>query len=500
METRLPECLVDRARRAPLDVFDLAVRLETDGVTDEVARADYGFASTLDMASAVLPEMPPPAPLAPEPAESVVRAWFRGTAFAIPMLLCAFALMSLRVSLWGGDLSSDAASAVAIATVASLVTTGGFVQAMARRGLFHIGTRNFGLAASLTLWWTRVAVVSLVAAAAGALLANAVFSWMPAGLAVWSAGFFVLLGIYWLACGGLYVVGRGGLIAGSTVAGIAIVAVLHLGLGVALLAAQIAGLVAASAVAVAGVVQFFHARGVQPKDLRRTGSSPSRELYLTGFNFLYGAAYYVFMFTDRMIAWTAQTGTASLPIQFRGDYETALDLAMAALVPQAGFVQASLVSFHREVKRVQQQLPAGHYRQFNEKLREFYWQRLALLAGCGVVAGLVVLALVTRWELLPFAAMQPVLWLALLAFPIAVAGLWNASLLFTLSQPAPVAAAVLIGAVCSAVPGYVVTRLHGYDAAAIGFLTGAVAFAAASAASVLSRLRALDHHYYESAV
>lgn len=510
METRTPDCLNAEPGKAklhaPLDMFDLAVRLEAEGVTDEAAQADFGFATTMAMARDCFPSVERaaqshrPAPKADERGESILRAWVRGTAFALPMLLCAAALMTTGVSLWGGDLAGDTASAVAIATVASLIVTGGFVQAMARRGLFHLGARNFPMAAALCSLWGRAAAAALGVTAAGAQVANLLFGWMPASLAAWSSAFFVLLGFYWLACGALYIVGRGVWIVLSTVAGIAAVAALHLGLGFALLTSQLIAVAAATACAAAGVALFFRAQGVRMELSEAGVISPAREVYLTAPYFLYGAAYYIFMFTDRLMAWTAGTNAAALPLQFRGDYETALDLAMVALVPQAGLVQASLVSFHREVKRVQDALPAGHFTRFNELLREFYLWRLARLAAFGFAASGAVFAAVTHLQLLPFEAMRPVLLLALAAFPILVMGLWNASLLFALGTPTPVAGAITLGIAFTAAPGYLLTRTGSYDAAVVGFLIGAFTFAAVSGFSVLKRFRSLDHHYYASAL
>ena len=48
-------------------------------------------------------------------------------------------LLLLKVSLWGGSLTADEAAALAIATIASFVVTGGFVQAIPMILLYEIG-------------------------------------------------------------------------------------------------------------------------------------------------------------------------------------------------------------------------------------------------------------------------------------------------------------------------------------------------------------------------
>ena len=503
MEANVPDCLIprpaDRNWRPPLDEMDLAVRLETEGVTDEVARTAYGFASTLDMATRCAPKLAvKPAAIAPSSTETGWRAWLRGTAFALPMLLCALSLLTIGVSLWGGDLPADLASAVAIATVSSLIVTGGFVQAMSRRGLFYVGTMDFNAAAAVTRAWAGAGVAAILLLTAAGLLANVLFAWMPGSLALTTSAFFVLLGLLWLACGGLYLVNRASWIAGATVAGIAVVAFLHRGLGWSLPTAQLLGIASATACAAWGTVSWFRARvtGLAPASLFSLG----REVYLAAPYFVYGALYYLFLFADRLNAWTAQTNAAALPLQFRGDYETALDLAMAAFVIQTGWVHTALAGFHRAVESAQRALPAGHYSRFNWELREHYFWQLGRCAAFGFASSGLVYFLVSRLHLLPFANMRPVLTIALVAYPVVVAGLWNTSLLFTLGQPRPVLGAVALGAALSISCGYLMSRTGSYDAAAVGFLVGAFSFAAYSCMSVLRSFRKLDSHYYASAL
>ena len=503
MEANVPDCLIprpaDRAWRPPLDEIDLAVRLETEGVTDEVARTAYGYDSTLVMAARHFPKLcVKPAAIAPSSAVSGWRAWLRGTAFALPMLLCALSLLTIGVSLWGGDLPADLASAVAIATVASLIVTGGFVQAMSRRGLFYVGTKDFNAAAVVTRAWAGAGIATILLLTAAGLLANLLFAWMPGSLALTTSAFFVLLGSLWLACGCLYLVNRASWIGGATVAGIAVVALLHRGFGWSLPTAQVLGIFTAAACAAWGAISWFRARvtGWAPASL----FSLTREIYLAAPYFVYGALYYLFLFADRLNAWTAQTNAAALPIQFRGDYETALDLAMAAFVIQTGWVHAALAGFHRAVESAQRALPAGHYSQFNRMLREHYLWQLGQCAAFGFASSGLVFFLVSRFKLLPFANMAPVLVIALVAYPIVVAGLWNTSLLFTLGQPRPVLGGVSLGAMFSLGCGYLMSRTGSYEAAAVGFLVGAFTFAAYSCLSILRSFRKLDSHYYASAL
>ena len=92
------------AAGAPLDVNDLAVRLEMEGVTDAVARADYGYSDVWDMADEHLHRVRRESA---EPEAQALRfnSWkeyVRGISFAFPLLFCALTMAWLKFSLWGG--------------------------------------------------------------------------------------------------------------------------------------------------------------------------------------------------------------------------------------------------------------------------------------------------------------------------------------------------------------------------------------------------------------
>src|SRR5262245_47073630 len=102
---KLPLCLqLDEASdwQRPLDVRDLATRLETEGVTDYLAATEFDFESTAIMADAWLPKVlnqrPETKPTAPSG-----RSWrdyWTGISFALPLLCSCLSILLLDFSLW----------------------------------------------------------------------------------------------------------------------------------------------------------------------------------------------------------------------------------------------------------------------------------------------------------------------------------------------------------------------------------------------------------------
>ena len=91
------------------------------------------------------------------------------------------------------------------------------------------------------------------------------------------------------------------------------------------------------------------------------------------------------------------------------------------------------------------------------------------------------------------------LW-ALLGGSLMVIGLWNTSLLFRLSLPVDVFAAIAPAVAVDLFFGYLLSRLGSYHYAVAGFETGACCFAVLTTRSLLRRLKALDYYYLSSSV
>src|ERR1700686_309613 len=114
MSRSLPNCLQPENDHwsAPLDARDLAVRLEMEGVTDGVARTDYGYDDAWQMAHALLPSLPPAERGRNTPPRPVVawREYAKGASFAVPIAVSGISMLLFRMSLWGGDLTSSQAN------------------------------------------------------------------------------------------------------------------------------------------------------------------------------------------------------------------------------------------------------------------------------------------------------------------------------------------------------------------------------------------------------
>jgi hypothetical protein len=491
----------------PVDVRDLAIRLETEGVSDAVARDEFGFVDTWEMAETHFPELSQGASpkrhhrteiVSSPKRRSALVDYFSGISFALPLLFSCVAILLLRFSLWGGDLPSGQASAIGVGIACSFIASGGFVQAMSRQGLWYMGTGQFRTCAQSTQDWLRRAAVSLLVLGLVGVVVSAYLDWFPRPLSSVAAVFYFSLALLWLSTGVLYMLKRNLLVAAAALLGIASVVLLHRGFGLNLLVAQIMSILLAAgfALAVSMVILRHQSRGETGVAVRVPAG---KTLYYLWPYFVYGCLYYVFLFSDRLLAWTARTEVSGLLIQFRGSYEAAQDVALFAFIFQVGWVYFATVRFYDRLKARQQELGAEQSEEFNRSLTTFYWRMGASFMPLAIVTTVAVYLCARGFGFLSDPLHWKVMQWSFAGYMLLVLSLRNVSLLFALSRPLCVLWA--IGCACAAniSVGYLLSRFGSYDRAVIGFTLGAALFAAISTWYSLQTLRRLDYYYVVSA-
>jgi len=449
------------------------------------------------MAETWLPEILKFHPVAPLPRRSPVSwmEYWRGISFALPLLCSCLAILLFDFSLWGGPLSAEEATAVGLGTVASFLTSGGFVQAMSRRSLFFIGTNQPRRCEMSTWAWVRRGAFCNLAVVAGALVVSTLSGWLPARINVIAGAFSAALSLFWLAMGILCFLKRGILGVWVTLGGIAIVAVLHRGLRLPLLASQFA------AISMCAAVSFV----LSHRLLRRTSQTPApdppvssllQDACLLWPYFGYGVLYYLLLFGDRLISWTADTYASALIVQFRGDYETALNVGLLAFVVQVGWVHRSTVAFYHRVNDSLARYFIHQTTQFRKAMLDFYRDSLAGFIPLAAAASILSMLCAVSSGIVHGRAMAVTTLWSLAGFPFLVAGLWNVSLLFGLSGALQAVRAVGIACLVDLCVGYILSRVGAYPYAVVGFTAGAVVFALLSGIDTLRAFRRLDYCYF----
>lgn len=499
MPAHLPSCLappVDGTGWAPpLDLQDVVIRLEAAGVTDRVAQREYGCSDLWALAGECLTAQELPAVRKSLPRHNAFFEYLQGVSFAIPLLLCCLSMWRFDFSLWGGDVTANMAGAVGLGTVSSFVVTGGFVQLIARRSLFYLGIQDPATAAALCRRWVAYAAASLAISGVVLIALARAYQWLPAPYDWAAVAFHFTLGLLWIATGMLQMLDRNLWSAAATACGILVVIALHLLGGLALIPAQLSGIIAAECVAYAACIVLIRARSKTGNTVpRRPGVAV--DLYHGWTFFLYGCLYYGLIFADRLLSWTVPDAGAPSAIQFRGDYETALDIALISFVVQVGLVPVLSAGFFRRLRVIEEQMPVHRRDDFLRQIKRVYNRSSAWLALWALAIALSLCAI--TWHA-PYLEGKLVYWTlaaAVAGNSLLVMALWNASLLFRLSRPVDVVSSIAAAVLSDLVIGYVASRLGSYHFSVFGFVSGSLIFWLLTHRRIRQTMRAIDYYHF----
>jgi hypothetical protein len=495
----------------PIDTWAIAALLESGGIRDLDAQERFAVPDVFALAAAVRERLPAPTP-GPRPlAEAdasprrvrvrrVARLSGRGAFFVVPLALQLLALLVLGVSQFAAvDFTRRQASIVAIAAALGFMASSGFGQALGYLGpVFEIPGKH-ALTQRL-VWRMLVLGAGGVLGAAGVLWGvSAVTGAYPPFDTRVALGYFVLISLQALPQAVLYLRHRYDLMLAGTVTGLAIVAELHHATDLPIYVQHWIGLSVTLVVELVGIAILLRVSARTTAGTMRLATFPPRRMLARRASpyALYGLVYFVFLTTDRLVAWAA--GSHPLPFWFSTQYELGLDWALGAVVLALAFLEVSVDGFSGLLVPLSERFGVAAVDQHNAVLSRFWRRQLAYGGGLmlfGGAAAVGVEQLLAHLEALgpaqALATQHATRWAfagGVAGYALLAVGMTNAVVLLSLARPWPVVRALTVAAALSAAVGIGVTTSMPYYTAVLGLVAGAFVFAVLTARTVSRTLR-----------
>lgn len=484
------------ARPHLIDHWEATAVVEALGYNDGRVQREFGLATTLDVGEYIwrgrpLVATPPPAwtPEIESTGLIVTRSTLSTLVYAVPWL-SVFVGQTIVPSAM--VLPSQVAPAVALALMFSLVVSGGFVQAIVRRGEFYVGNRQVGLAREVISVLTRVGMFMTVATA----LAGVVIGWYFE-LAGWSAlilgaDVFITLSALWMVCATFAIRRQQWRVSVTFAFGFAGFVVARQ-LGADVLTAQ---LLAATVLLLAALAQ---ARGLFADGQARATSVRLPQLsvvvYRTAPYFWYGIAYFSFLFADRLVAGTAGSAADSafgIPVP----YVAGMELALLTFLLAASGLEVAGALFSRAFTNEARQPFLGDSRPLAVAMRRHHLRALLLTVVAFVLSAAVV---AVGARVLLSDTLSPISWWLLLVgdagYLCLAVGLVNALALFQTGRPWAAVRGLSVALAVNLVGGFVLGHLYGAYFASTGLLIGAITFVIISTIDVRQAVARPDFSY-----
>ena len=498
------------------DPLDVAAILESMGWTDRQIEDQFGFADVFEASEDLFAAISQQVVQRPLPVRvtitrraliwSIFRDIGHGLTFTLPMIVSVAAMITLHISFASYQyFSVPNATAIALATFLSFLTTGGYTQAMTNIYYVLTGMQKLQEIEATVFLVMRWSIITTVAFCGLLIVGDFVFPIMPENLVFLMILYTILLSMLWLSFTGLYILRREYFLTIITALAIFVAYWLHLrgmavqwAQAVAIAVASLSGLVT-SVVIFRRRTRGFHAlRGVFKTRLAQLAHGASAY-------FLYGIFYFVFVYVDRLVAWSSQTTYLPYNIWFRGQYELGMDWSLVALFLPLSVAEVLISTVMRRIENLEHRLGLRKDGEMAAYMRRTYFTMLGIFIAVSILGvvlthvGVSLLAPTPLFRLsVPVRGVEPFVFLwSSWAYVLFLVAIFNVLMLFTLSHPRPALRVLGYGIVVDLVLGVLSTQLlNGYQYAVLGLVAACVFVAAYSTRMVLSVIPQLDYYLY----
>jgi len=445
-----------------------------------------------------------------ETLKELSRSFLRGVIFALPMAISVISMLTLKFSLWSFyNLEVEIATSIAIGTILSFMTVGGFTQAIARRGFYYIIQEHFYLARKTTFIFIGIGFALALILSVVILVTDLVFTLFPFRMLFYVIAYYILLNSIWLSVTAMYILRRELAFTGLIMLGIALVFVLYRVLGLDIIFSQILSI---SIVSILSAIMLYHFFRVRERESKRSAARQlprmSIMLYSTIHYFIYGFLYFTFLYIDRVMAWSTNDVYMPYVIWFRGEYELGLDFALLMLILPMGFCEVSVTWFMRDLEARQKMYSGRDVDAMNRKYLMVYFRTQLIHIANAVLSGCLMYWLsfyidrkyqaAGNDSLLASDVTVFVLVWGIVGYVILSVFLMNAVIMFALSQPKKMNHALLMGLVVNFIVGFLLSRWIDYHYAVFGLIAGSLVAAVLSTIQIVRVIRKLDYYLFSA--
>jgi hypothetical protein len=492
------ERLVARVRAAEPDLADrweVIALIESAGYSDRRLQDECGVADARTLAAVVYDRLRQESPspiLAPLPEPMRARAAAAVGSFCADFGGSAIYAAPWLVLFWMQHMRPDAFATPAplsgplmLALMASLVGSAGFVQAIARKGVFYCSMGQRAVAQHVTGRLFEWGALVTLAAAAAMAAAGWHFAFVPLPALAVALMYYVTLSLLWMVCALVALDGRRWRVPVVFLAGAAAFTAVHRA-GGSTLTAHLAGAYGAL-IAGGAMAAVDRLRTAAPLSLPNAHIL----LHLLAPYFWYGTLYFSLLFADRLVAGTVRLLRGD-SFGLDGPYVHAVDVALVSFLVMAAIVEHMNTIFMRGLRRDVRQ-HASDDAALRVRVQRRHLVLLSIVVVCFPALDAVCRSASVTLRPLALDEGWRVLVLASMGYLLLSAGLLNSLILLSLNRPFAVVSSFALALVVNVVTGTLLALLVDPSYAAGGLLAGSAVLAVRTTAKVADLLAAPAH-------
>ncbi len=513
----------------PVSSQVVAATIESLGIREKDTKDDYGFNSIKDLADLVYYELTTDEYYlgAKNAKEKEVEAtqpktiqvsdylWVKAKIFAeyyslgifhlLPILIQIAAIIFFGYSLWTFvGFNEIQSTAVVLGVVVGLISTGGFVQVIGKQASFYFNYEDYKMMKQTINYLHKVGMISIFVVLAVIFLLNFFFHIYPYEILFVVFAYAFLIGMLLLLLAPLHTIKQRWVITLAIFSGTVVSIVLKETTTLLIFATHWIGIATAILVSKLFLVIYFSRLTKNKKSISGDKIKVPVLLYHNYQYFFYGIFIYVFIFMDRIMAWSSGiNGNLPFLVYFEKNYELGMDLAILVFLLLSGVLEYSIASFTRFIDIGQKITDHKTPEVFNNQLRKMYWEQVLLLFLTSFAAFTFIYFIITAsWgfeaqfhEVLLNLSIK-VCVLGGIGYMLLAWGMLNSLYLFTLGQSLKPLKSIIYACLLNLFLGFVLSRFFAYEYSVVGMLCGAGLFVALTLRANIKFFKSLDYYYY----
>ena len=510
----------------PVSVMVVKATLESFGIRNKDVITDFGFANLKNLASHIYEDLKnrdssellnqkeqkksnfedkriPVSAYLWIKAKLLFKYYPLGLFHLFPVFLQVVTIIFFGYSLWTfSDFNIMQSTVVVFGVIMGLIISGGYVQVLGRQASFYWHHKEYSKSKIVINKLIRSGIygICIVFLVLGAI--NFFFNLYPFSFIAITFVYALLIGALLLVSAPFHTIKRRWVISLA----ILIASLSSLGLmfytNIHIYITHWLGILIAILICKLFLFYFFR----KYKNVEDEEILPKRliVIYRNYAYFFYGGLIYLFIFMDRILAWSADIElTRQYIFLYEKDYEIGMDLAILIFFLLAGVLEYAIASFSKFLDIRQKSTFYKDVTLFNKKFHRMYWGHIALLFLSTLLASAVLYLIITQpWgyergfgEALNVLSIKVCI-VGGLGYFFLTWGMLNALYLFTLNRPHIALRALFIACIVNFAVGFLLSRTVSYEYSVFGMLIGAVVFMILTLRENYKFFKNLDYYYY----
>lgn len=429
----------------------------------------------------------------------------KGILHLLPIFLQIVAIVIFGYSLWTFvGFNHVQSTSVVLGVIIGLVSTGGFVQVIGRQASFYWNHDDFVMVRETINYLLKAGSISIGIVLSVIFISNSFFHLYPYQVLFVVFTYALLIGLLLLLLAPLHTIKQRWVISLAIFSGTAVAITLKTQTNLITYATHWIGIGVAVLISKVFLTVFFRRLIRKRKSTSNLSVKTPVMLYHNYKYFFYGLFIYVFIFIDRILAWSSSiNGPLPYVIYFDKDYELGMDMAILMFLLLTGVLEFSIASFAKFLDIGQKLVSHDKPEKFNKQLLKMYRQHVALLFATAVLVFVLIYYMMNAsWgyrgqfnEVLMDVSVKVCI-LGSLGYFLLAWGMLNTLYLFTLGQPSKPLKAIMTACLANLVIGLVLSRFVAYEYSVIGMVCGAAVFMLLTLKANIKFFNNLDYHYY----